>query len=171
VRGGRGALSCSFQPSQVKYIGRHDDIDDDDDDEDDDDEDDDDDDDEDDDDDDDDDDVRRRVDRLRFKLPSNYEVREVSGSHRKPCIRRGMNNFYPGSFYVFIMSTRGGQTSSAFNAQRCILVVMMKKMMNIEKTRRTSQCQLPFTPTAARTTQPGGNCGHRWCQAIGGSCT
>jgi hypothetical protein len=48
-----------------------------------------------------DDDVRRRVDRLRFKLPSNFEVREVSGSHRKPCSRCGMNNFYPGSYYVF----------------------------------------------------------------------
>ena len=52
-------------------------------------------------DDDDDDDVRRRVDRLRFKLPSNYEVREVSGSHRKPCSGFGMNNFYLGSYYVF----------------------------------------------------------------------
>ena len=52
-------------------------------------------------DDDDDDDVRRRVDRLRFKLPSNYEVCEVSGSHRKPCSGCGMNNFFPGSFYVY----------------------------------------------------------------------
>ena len=58
-------------------------------------------DDDDDDDEDDDDDDRGRVDRLRFKLPSNFEVREVSGSHRKPCSQCGMNDFFPGSFYVY----------------------------------------------------------------------
>lgn len=49
----------------------------------------------------DDNDDRERAAVLRAKLPPNYGIREVSGSHRKPCSECGLSDFFPGSFYIY----------------------------------------------------------------------
>ena len=42
-----------------------------------------------------------RTDEVGRKLPPNYQIREVSGNHRKPCSDCGKNDWFRGDYYVF----------------------------------------------------------------------
>jgi hypothetical protein len=59
-------------------------------------------------DDDDDEEEKIRVANLRRLLPSKYEVREVTGSHRKPCSDCGKQSWSCGDYYVFDSSNPYG---------------------------------------------------------------
>eukprot|EP00986_Skeletonema_menzelii_P007339 scaffold2854_cov140-Skeletonema_menzelii.AAC.15 len=46
--------------------------------------------------------------RVRRKIPSTYEVRQVTGSHRKPCSDCGFKSWLHGEYYVFNSSNPWG---------------------------------------------------------------
>mmetsp|Transcript_15411 Transcript_15411/g.17263 ORF Transcript_15411/g.17263 Transcript_15411/m.17263 type:complete len:167 (+) Transcript_15411:83-583(+) len=41
-----------------------------------------------------------KVDRIRGKLPNNFTIQKVSGTHRKPCSECGSNEWDVGDWYV-----------------------------------------------------------------------
>eukprot|EP00548_Thalassiothrix_antarctica_P016781 CAMPEP_0194183010 /NCGR_PEP_ID=MMETSP0154-20130528/28797_1 /TAXON_ID=1049557 /ORGANISM="Thalassiothrix antarctica, Strain L6-D1" /LENGTH=152 /DNA_ID=CAMNT_0038899669 /DNA_START=23 /DNA_END=482 /DNA_ORIENTATION=- len=41
-----------------------------------------------------------KVNRIRAMIPSNFEIREVSGNHRKPCSNCGKRYWLKGDWYV-----------------------------------------------------------------------
>ena len=45
---------------------------------------------------------------VRRKIPSTYEVRQVTGSHRKPCSDCGYSSWFHGDHYVYNSSNPWG---------------------------------------------------------------